>query len=157
LPVKNNIGARALGLGYHIETKTITSDIIAPYIRWSDEPVNVTADQAIAAANAALRDGGSMKEAKEFLRDLLAKGPIAAKDGQEAADANRISERTLKRAKKELDIKSRRAALMAAGPGNCRREGCQEGQGCQRRVPTYKFGTLRVSETIRVIIRQGCQ
>jgi putative DNA primase/helicase len=106
LPVKNNIGVKALGLGYHIGTKTVTNGIVAPNIMWSEEPVDVTADQAIAASNAALGDGGSMKEAKEFLRDLLANGRIDAKDGEEAAEANGIAERTLKRAKKELGVKS---------------------------------------------------
>jgi putative DNA primase/helicase len=66
----------------------------------------VTADQAIAAANAALKDGGSLKEAKDYLRDLLANGPIAATDGEEGAKANGISKRTLARAKKELGVKS---------------------------------------------------
>jgi putative DNA primase/helicase len=106
LPVKNNIGMKALGLGYHIGTKTITNEITAPNVLWSDEPVNVTADQAIAAANASIKDGGSMKEAKDLLRELMAKGPIAAKDGEEAAEANGISERTLRRARKELGVKA---------------------------------------------------
>jgi putative DNA primase/helicase len=111
LPVKNNIGVKALGLGYHIGTKTVTNGIIAPNVLWSDEPVDVTADQAIAASSAALRDGGSMKEAKDFLRDLLANGLIAAKDGEAAAEANGIRGRTLDRARKELGIVAKKGGF----------------------------------------------
>jgi putative DNA primase/helicase len=111
LPVKNNIGMKALGIGYHIGTKIVTNGITAPNILWSDEPVDVTADQAIAASSAAQRDGGSMKEAKDLLCDLLDKGPITAKDGKEAADANGISERTLRRARKELGILAKKGGF----------------------------------------------
>ena len=55
LPVKNNIGSKARGIGYRIVTEIITNGIIAPRIMWSDEPVDLTADQAIAAANAAAK------------------------------------------------------------------------------------------------------
>jgi AAA domain len=94
LPVKNNIGQKALGIGYYIGTKAVTNSIVAPHILWDDAPVDVTADQAIAAASAALRDGDSMKDAKDFLRELLAKGPVAAKEGEEASEANGISTET---------------------------------------------------------------
>jgi putative DNA primase/helicase len=111
LPVKNNIGPKALGLGYHIGTKTVTNRIVAPHVLWSDEPVDVTADQAIAAASASLKDGGSLKEAKEFLRDLLENGAAKATDGEEAAEANGISKRTLVRARKELGVESKKDAF----------------------------------------------
>ena len=60
LCVKNNIGPKALGLGYYLGTKVVTNDIIAPYILWDDAPVDVTADQAIAAASAALKEGDTL-------------------------------------------------------------------------------------------------
>jgi len=107
LPVKNNIGPKARGIGYYIGTRTIACHIIAPHIMWSDEPVDVTADEAIAANNVAGKSGGSsFKEAENFLSDLLANGPVGAKEGEEAAEANGISRRTLARAKKALGVKS---------------------------------------------------
>jgi putative DNA primase/helicase len=106
LCVKNNIGMKARGIGYTIGTKEITDQIIAPHILWSDEPVDMTADQAIAAAHTALKDGGIMQEAIDFLKDLLASGPITAKDGKEAAEASGIRQRTLSRARKQLGVKS---------------------------------------------------
>jgi putative DNA primase/helicase len=81
LPVKNNIGPKARGQGYFIVTKYVSNSVEAPCILWDDAPVDVNADQAIAAASAAIRDGGAMNDAKDFLRDLLAEGPVDAKEG----------------------------------------------------------------------------
>ena len=67
LCVKNNIGPTPTGKGYFIEPKTVTNNIIAPHVLWDDAPVNMTADQAIAAAAAAQRDGGEVARAKEML------------------------------------------------------------------------------------------
>jgi putative DNA primase/helicase len=114
LPVKNNIGPKAKGQGYFIATKLVTNNIEAPCILWDDAPVDVTADQAIAAASQALRDGGAMEEAKDFLRDLLANGPVDAKVGEEGSRASGISERTLKRARKELGVKSEKDGYQGA-------------------------------------------
>lgn len=117
LPVKNNIGQKALGRGYFIGTKTISKGIVAPYVQWDDAPVDVTADQAIAAANHYAKDGGSLREAREFLSELLASGPIDAKEGREAAEANGISTRTLERARKELKVKAARTGGLGSKGG----------------------------------------
>jgi putative DNA primase/helicase len=109
LPVKNNIGQRALGRAYRIVVKEIGNGIIAPYVQWDDAPVDYTADQAIAANAASMRHGGALKEAKEFLREYLANGPVDAIEVKEAAEAHDISERTLKRAKAEMGVKAKKA------------------------------------------------
>jgi hypothetical protein len=83
----------------------VSRGIIAPYILWDDAPVDYTANQALAANAAALKDGGALKKAKEFLRELLADGPVAASDGAEGAQAHGISTRTLERARRELGVK----------------------------------------------------
>ena len=106
LSVKNSFGPLARGIGYRISAKTISNGIVAPYVTWSDEPVDVTADQALAAASAEIKDPRAMKRTKEFLLDLLKDGTVDAKDGEEAAEAEGISERTLKRAWAKLGIKS---------------------------------------------------
>ena len=103
--MKNNIGDKAPGIGYHIEKTVISNDIEAPYLRWSDEPVDVTADQALAASISASRDGGALYEVKQFLREMFSDGAVVdAKEAEEAAEAHGISERTLRRARKELKI-----------------------------------------------------
>jgi len=52
--------------------------------------------------------------AKQFLRDLLADGPVKRTEIEEAADANGISERTLFRAKADLQVMAKRD-----GAGGC--------------------------------------
>jgi putative DNA primase/helicase len=112
LCVKNNIGQKALGLGYYLGIKAVTNDITAPYVLWDDAPVDVNADQAIAAASAALKEGDALAEAKAFLREILANGQRQAKDVEDTAiNGHLISERTLRRACKELKIKKHKVGL----------------------------------------------
>ena len=107
LGVKNNLGPLAPGRGYSIAVKDNPDGITAPYILWDDAPVDVTANEALAAA--ARKDSGKeLERAKEFLQDLLRDGPKDAKDGEEAATANGFSHSTLKRAKRELGMKARK-------------------------------------------------
>jgi hypothetical protein len=69
-------------------------------ILWEDHHVDVTASEAMAATKSpAARD-----EAKKFLTDILASGPVLRTEIEEAAKANGIAERTLYRAKSELSI-----------------------------------------------------
>jgi putative DNA primase/helicase len=106
LPVKNNIGLKSPGIGYRIGTELVTGGIIAPRILWDDAPVDCTAGEALATAAAAMRDAGAMDRAKEFLRSLLANGPVDAREGEEAAEANAISKRTLYRARASLGVEA---------------------------------------------------
>jgi putative DNA primase/helicase len=108
LPVKNNIGPKALGRGYFISTRTVSKGIIAPYVQWDDAPVDYTADQALTANNRNNNAGASLEDAKELLRELLANGPLDANEGAEAARANNISDRTMDRARKDLMVKAAR-------------------------------------------------
>src|ERR687893_845624 len=50
----------------------------------------------------------AMEEAKGFLHQELASGPVAAEQARKAARAAGVSERTLKRAKKELGVRSKK-------------------------------------------------
>ena len=107
LPVKNNVGIKAQGRGYSIAAKIVAENISAPYIIWDDAPVDVTADQAIVAAAKHAKEGRrSLEDAVEFLRELLADGPVDAKDVAEAARKEGISKRTLDRAKDKLKVRS---------------------------------------------------
>jgi hypothetical protein len=66
--------------------------------------------------------------AKKFLDDMLAKGPVLKTEIEEAAEANSISEKTLRRAKEKLGVvayKDRSKAdgkwywqLPSSGPSN---------------------------------------
>ena len=77
--------------------------IRAPHIVWHTEYVDVTAVEAMQAATES-RSPTARDTAKNFLREILANGPVNAAEIEEAAEANKIADRTLRRAKDELGI-----------------------------------------------------
>jgi putative DNA primase/helicase len=110
---KNNLakaGQKALAYNFgqrDVGKDTVTEQTIsAPYILWHAEPVDVTATEAMQTS----RSPAARNEAKKFLADLLAAGPMPRKEIDEAAEGNGISARTLFRAKKELNIIAKKDA-----------------------------------------------
>ena len=97
LGVKNNLGPKASGRGYSIATKQISNDIIAPYVLWDDGPVDLTADELVAAASSPSRNS-KLNEAKVFLRGFLDAGPRPAEEVTGRAKDLNIAEKTLRRA-----------------------------------------------------------
>jgi hypothetical protein len=89
-------------------------DITAPFVVWDAEHVDVTANEALAAASGMVA-GAAKQEACEFLLDRLAAGPVKVDDLTEEAKHNGIAIKTLRRAKKELDIKSRKESGQLGG------------------------------------------
>jgi hypothetical protein len=67
--------------------------------------VDVTAAEAMHAVNE-FKSPGARERAKSLLSDLLAGGPVAQKEIEEIAKAEDIGERTLRKAKREMRIKS---------------------------------------------------
>ena len=53
-------------------------------------------------------DKSAIEEAEEFLKELMKDGPVLAQSIEDERKAARITEATLKRAKKRLGIKSKR-------------------------------------------------
>jgi hypothetical protein len=102
LPTKNNIGALAPGLGFRLAQRLVTNDIVASHVVWDSEPVNMSADEAMAAGSSS--STARIADAKDFLRDALANGPRSAAEITEQAEADGIKERTLRRARGALNI-----------------------------------------------------
>jgi putative DNA primase/helicase len=103
LPVKNNLGPLAPGLGYRLIQRIVEPGITASHVAWDTTPVRMTADEALAA----LREGNSaMSKAREFLTKVLADGPLSAAAVTAMAVTAGIAEITLKRARKELGVVS---------------------------------------------------
>jgi hypothetical protein len=92
-------GAREVG-----KDKKTGSAIWAPHIVWYPQHVDVTATEAMQAAGG--KSSYAKREAREFLLNRLEAGPVKAEDIYEEAKQNGISQKTLKRAKKELKIRS---------------------------------------------------
>jgi putative DNA primase/helicase len=119
---KNNVAAKSKNktLAYRFGGREVGKDeetgeqIMASHIIWETEYVDVTAVEAMQAA-AETKSPAAKDEAMKFLRDMLAEGPVLKTEIEEAAKANGISERTLFRAKKDLDVRADKDRTKADG------------------------------------------
>ena len=109
---KNNLAPDKKALRYGFGVKTVGhdaklgKDIDAPYIVWHPQHVELTANEAMQAADG--QSGYAKREAREFLQERLEAGPANADEVIEEARQNGIAKNTLYRAKKDLKIKSRK-------------------------------------------------
>ena len=112
LPVKNNLGTDDTGLAFRIVEKDVGNGIRAPAIEWEDERVTISADEALAAMSANEgEEGGAVREAVEFLRNALAGGPVSQKTIKSDANANGVSDASLRRAKTKLCVKAHKDGM----------------------------------------------
>jgi len=104
LPFKSNLCKKAPGLGFSI------SDC---GVRWDANPVAIDADAALAppleTSNKPGPDQSARKQAVEWLRALLANGPLEAAAIREEAESAGYAWRTVHRAKDELLVTPSRA------------------------------------------------
>lgn len=100
LPVKNNLVPKPPGLAFRLIPAGG-----AVRVEWDADPVTVDADAALAGPELP-QERGAREEAKEFLVELLASGPVPSEDVKRQARAADIAERTLSRAKAELGVKA---------------------------------------------------
>ena len=76
LCAKSNLAIMPSGRGFSVVTETLSGRAItAPRVLWDDAPVDLTADQALAAQAEASRRGSALQEAKSLLEDVLSDGP----------------------------------------------------------------------------------
>jgi hypothetical protein len=105
---KNNLHMLMPTLAYRITQalggtdEQTGADILTSGVVW-EEAVNVTADQAIAAA-APAKDRGQQSGAVGFLLDVLANGPVPVKTIEERAAARGCSKDQLDRAKRKMCV-----------------------------------------------------
>jgi len=102
LPMKNNLSDLRSGLAYEL----VRSATGYPMVRWEPEPVEMSADEALAVPTGG-RPGPEPQErteAEEWLRDALADGPRPASELFSEAAADGITKGTLKRAKGQLGV-----------------------------------------------------
>jgi hypothetical protein len=109
---KNNLvdaQQKKRSLAFRFNTKQVGIDqrngkaIVAPFIVWEPDYVDVSATEALSAVNEN-KSPTARDSARQFLHALLSNGPVAAKDIEEAAKANGISRSTLFRAKTDLNV-----------------------------------------------------
>jgi putative DNA primase/helicase len=104
LPGKNNLAEEGEGLAFSIIGQP-------PHISWERDLVTMSADEALAAENSNRGDrkpgpeATARSQAAEWLRELLASGPMETATVKEEAKAAGYAWRTLHRAKDELGVK----------------------------------------------------
>jgi AAA domain len=98
LHTKSNLHAPMPGLAFRIVGRES-----GHVVEWESEPVDVTADEALAERRGPSPD--RLNEAKQFVLDALADGPIESTALEAQASAAGISVPTLKRAKAALSSK----------------------------------------------------
>jgi putative DNA primase/helicase len=102
---KSNIGSDEGGFVYRLEQAGLEKhpDILATRVVWG-EPIEGTARDALADAEQAADERRPIERAKDFLRDLLANGPVGQKQVKSAAEGNGHSWATVRRAKDALGV-----------------------------------------------------
>jgi putative DNA primase/helicase len=118
IPMKNNLARTDGGLAFRLEQRIVGKDqvIVGSAVSWDNERVTRTADEVLAATGIAGIHSTALDEATDWLQELLASGPMAAKDIQTQADAAGLSWATIRRAKDRLGIKPVRQS--EGGDGN---------------------------------------
>jgi hypothetical protein len=96
---KNNPHSKMPTLAYRIVPTAVDQTIASSHIVWEADPVDITADEALAAAAGRRGEGGGDVTAKdeplEFLDKVLADGPMLVKEVQhQAVDASLLRSAT---------------------------------------------------------------
>ena len=105
-PLKNNIGNDTSGVAFTVQSAQIESPagpIATSRVVWEGEAVTISADSAMSQP-LDQEERGEADEAKEFLRGLLADGPVPSKQIRADAEGAGHAWRTVQRAQKALGI-----------------------------------------------------
>lgn len=105
LPLKNNIGNDGTGYAFTVESVTLPGGIETCRVAWESEPVTITADEAMVSAGDP-EERSDLEDAKEFLRGLLADGPVPSKQVRTDANGAGYAWRTIRRAQKAMGIEA---------------------------------------------------
>jgi hypothetical protein len=108
LPIKNNNATDSGGLAYRIEPTGVDG---CPVVAWEPDPVNVSADDALAGDRNEGGDRTEHDDAAGWLRNLLAHGPRPARDVERDARDAGYSIATVRRAKAAIGVVSRKPAF----------------------------------------------
>jgi len=103
LPIKNNIGNDETGLAFTIQGVTISGGIETSRIVWEAEPVTITADEVMRQQEDP-EERSALEEAKLFLANLLADGPVSSRQVRTDAIGAGFSWRTIQRAQSALGV-----------------------------------------------------
>lgn len=103
---KNNLAKDSTGLAYSV----VTAENGAPVVNWEQEPVEITADEALAQPESS-GERTDTDWAINFLQDCLASGPKQASEINKEARVAGVKDKPLRRAREKLGIKPRKSAF----------------------------------------------
>lgn len=109
LPVKNNIAADRVGYAFELASRIVRDGIQTSAVIWSDDPVTISADEALAAAGKKASSG-----AMDFLRETLSDGPVDQVEIMRRGDEAGFTEKNLRTASKKLGVTSKREGGVGA-------------------------------------------
>jgi hypothetical protein len=137
------------GLGYRVAQRIVGPGIVAPHIAWDSAPVHMTADEALAAGP---ESDSAIREAREFLADMLMDGPKPATTINQLAEERGISNA----------LPGKKGDGRGVDQGRVRRRlGIESAEvvseDCQRRLPLSILAVFVLSSSILKYIREGCQ
>ena len=123
MPSKMNIAPIGYGLAYRLEGVSLEvgageQAIVTSRVAWETMPVTITADQALAAHATAGEAKSARSEAEEFLREMLASGPVPQKDIKDASQGAGLAWATVRRAKERLRVEAQRVSFGVDGAGH---------------------------------------
>lgn len=140
LRAKSNIGPDDGGFEYDLHQGEAYPGIFNSSVRWG-EAVEGAARELLANADATGDDGegGTLSDAKRFLADLLADGPLPTKTIRADADGAGYSWATIRRAQKALGIHAQKAGMKAGWEWTLPRR-CSENpeDAQQKKVSTFR-------------------
>ena len=147
LPAKANLTREPIGLAYTLESVDMPGIGPVGRVAWESERITMTADEALAAAAADPEDRTARESAAEWLREVLADGPMTANDMKAAAKESGISWATIRRAQPIAGVKVRRKGGRHGAwhwflPGHVSGAPSKDGEGVkgaqQTRVSVYE-------------------
>ena len=110
LPIKNNIGNDTTGLAFTIESRNLPGEIETSCVSWEADPVTTTADEAMRPQGDP-EERNALEEAKEFLTNLLADGPVSTRQVKADADGAGHSWASIRRAQTALKIEATKEGM----------------------------------------------
>ena len=109
LPGKNNLGNDRTGFAFRLVEEQVEGAGSTPRLEWLEE-VALTASEALSEQAARVNGATRVAEAGDWLRDLLAEGPVEANEVKLRGETAGFSLRSLQRAKAELGVRSEKRA-----------------------------------------------
>ena len=110
--IKSNIGPDDGGIGYDLNMIPLLThnNMTASTVRWGQYIEGHSRDLLVSSQSADPAESSALREAQDFLKELLAAGPVASKTVQDEAKIAAQAWRTVRRAKKSLGVLDYKAA-----------------------------------------------